>query len=174
MLAGGGPADVVELTVALAREMLDAAGISGRGPGGGPGRRLGDGRLAPDDHRPGRRPGRAAAPGAREQHVVTAPGVRRPDPPGRLRRRRRPPGASARAGPARRTRCRPARASSCTPSRATRSRAGQPLLTLHTDTPEGFAYALEALEGAYETGPSESFTATPLILDRIGNAVSPR
>ena len=26
VLAGGGPADVVELTVALAREMLDAAG----------------------------------------------------------------------------------------------------------------------------------------------------
>ena len=28
MLAGGGPADVVELTLALAREMLDAAGLS--------------------------------------------------------------------------------------------------------------------------------------------------
>ena len=29
VLAGGGPADVVELTVALAREMLDAAGVAG-------------------------------------------------------------------------------------------------------------------------------------------------
>ena len=32
VLAGGGPADVVELTVALAREMLAAAGRHGRGP----------------------------------------------------------------------------------------------------------------------------------------------
>ena len=28
VLAGGGPADVVELTLALAREMLDAAGVA--------------------------------------------------------------------------------------------------------------------------------------------------
>ena len=32
ILAGGGPADVRELTVALAREMLDAAGLSGADP----------------------------------------------------------------------------------------------------------------------------------------------
>jgi len=32
VLAGGGPADVVELTVLLAREMLDAAGIAGKDP----------------------------------------------------------------------------------------------------------------------------------------------
>ena len=30
VLAGGGPADVVELTVRLAEEMLDAAGRGGR------------------------------------------------------------------------------------------------------------------------------------------------
>ena len=35
VLAGGGPADVVELTVALAREMLAAAGLDGRRPGRG-------------------------------------------------------------------------------------------------------------------------------------------
>ena len=34
VLAGGGPADVVELTLALAREMLAAAGIR-HGPGRG-------------------------------------------------------------------------------------------------------------------------------------------
>ena len=32
VLAGGGPADVVELTLALAAEMLDAAGIDGTDP----------------------------------------------------------------------------------------------------------------------------------------------
>ena len=28
--------------------------------------------------------------------------------------------------------------------------AGQPLLTLHTDTPERFEYALESVEGSYD------------------------
>ena len=32
VLAGGGPGDVVELTVLLAREMLDAAGVAGKDP----------------------------------------------------------------------------------------------------------------------------------------------
>ncbi|MFY1689842.1 thymidine phosphorylase [Plantactinospora sp. WMMB782] len=41
VLAGGGPADVVELTVALAREMLDAAGL----PDADPERALRDGRA---------------------------------------------------------------------------------------------------------------------------------
>ena len=61
MLAGGGPADVVELTLALAREMLDAAGLPDADPGRGAARRPGHGRLAGDDPGPGRRPGRAAA-----------------------------------------------------------------------------------------------------------------
>lgn len=39
VLAGGGPADVVELTVALAREMLDAAGL----PDADPAKALADG-----------------------------------------------------------------------------------------------------------------------------------
>ena len=40
VLAGGGPADVVELTLALAREMLAAAGLRRRRPGRRAGRRL--------------------------------------------------------------------------------------------------------------------------------------
>lgn len=47
-----------------------------------------------------------------------------------------------------------------------RVRAGQPLITLHTDTPERFARAREALAGAYEIGeitPQEQ----PLILGRV-------
>ena len=63
VLAGGGPADVVELTVALAREMLAAAGLSDVDPAGGAGGRAGDGRVAADDRGPGRLAGRAAAGG---------------------------------------------------------------------------------------------------------------
>lgn len=47
--------------------------------------------------------------------------------------------------------------------------AGQPLLTLHTDTPERFDYAIEALAGGIEVSPvGTEYTRTPLILDRIG------
>lgn len=46
--------------------------------------------------------------------------------------------------------------------------AGQPLLTLHTDTPEKFPYALEALDGGVLVGPEdEAFAATPVVLERI-------
>jgi thymidine phosphorylase len=45
---------------------------------------------------------------------------------------------------------------------------GQPLLTLHTDTPERFAYALEAVEGSYDVAaPGTDFTAAPVVLERI-------
>jgi thymidine phosphorylase len=46
VLAGGGPADVVELTVALAREMLASAGRSDVDPADALARRPGDGHLA--------------------------------------------------------------------------------------------------------------------------------
>ena len=46
VLAGGGPADVVELTLVLAREMLDAAGVARPGPGRRARRRPRDGLLA--------------------------------------------------------------------------------------------------------------------------------
>ncbi len=47
--------------------------------------------------------------------------------------------------------------------------AGAPLLTLHTDTPERFAYALESVEGSYDIAPTGTdFSATPIVLDRIG------
>jgi thymidine phosphorylase len=45
---------------------------------------------------------------------------------------------------------------------------GQPLLTLHTDTPEKFEYALKALPDAYDIGPvGTPFTATPVVRERI-------
>ena len=72
VLAGGGPADVVELTVALAAEMLAGAGITGVDPADA----LADGR-AMDVWRAmisaqGGDPD-AALPVAAERHVVTAP-----------------------------------------------------------------------------------------------------
>ena len=45
-------------------------------------------------------------------------------------------------------------------------RAGQPLLTLHTDTPERFARAREALAGAWSIGDQAPDRST-VVLDRI-------
>jgi len=45
----------------------------------------------------------------------------------------------------------------------------QPLLTLHTDTPDAFGYALEALTGAYSVAaPGTALTPKPIVLERIG------
>ncbi len=65
VLAGGGPEDVVELTLTLAREMLAAAGATTSTPLSPEGR-TGDGRVEGDDPGPGRRPRGGAAHGARE------------------------------------------------------------------------------------------------------------
>lgn len=46
--------------------------------------------------------------------------------------------------------------------------AGQPLLTLHTDTPERFARALSVLEGGWDIAAADGSTyGAPLILDRL-------
>lgn len=103
VLAGGGPADVVELTLALAREMLDAAGL----PDADPEAALRDGRAmdvwrtmiraqggdpdGPDCRRPTRSRWSAPPP------TATSPRSTRT-------RSAWPPGGSAPAGPARRTR----------------------------------------------------------------------
>jgi thymidine phosphorylase len=47
-------------------------------------------------------------------------------------------------------------------------RAGEPLLTLHTDTPERFDYALQAVEGSFDIAPEGTdFTPSPVVLERI-------
>jgi thymidine phosphorylase len=47
-------------------------------------------------------------------------------------------------------------------------RGGDPLLTLHTDTPERFDRALEALEGAYFIAPEGSRPdLLPLVIERV-------
>ncbi|MGW4807723.1 thymidine phosphorylase [Kitasatospora sp. NPDC004272] len=167
VLAGGGPADVVELTLALAREMLAAAGVHGKDPADA----LRDGSAMDHWRRmitaQGGDPD-APLPVAREQHVVPAPatgvltaldayavGV-----------------AAWRLGAGRARKEDPVQAGAGVELHAKPGdhvTAGQPLLTLHTDTPERFGYALEALDGAVTVAPAgTAFTPAPIVLDRIG------
>ncbi|WP_060178826.1 thymidine phosphorylase [Streptomyces sp. IMTB 1903] len=166
VLAGGGPADVVELTIALAKEMLDAAGIKDADPA----KALADGSAMDHWRRmiaaQGGDPD-AALPVAREQHVVTAPesGVlTRLDAYG--------VGVGAwRLGAGRARKEDPVQAGAGIELHAKPGdtvTAGQPLMTLHTDTPEKFEYALGALEGTYDIAPAgTAFSAPPIVLDRI-------
>jgi thymidine phosphorylase len=165
VLAGGGPADVVELTVALAREMLAAAGVSGPDPADvlASGKAMDAWRAMISAQ--GGDPS-ASLPVARETHVVTAPtsGVlTRLDAMAvglaawRLGagRERKEDAVQAGAGVTWHAR----QGDSVT--------AGAPLFTLHTDTPERFDRALAALDGGYEISDGAAYEATPLILDRI-------
>ncbi|MBO1334790.1 thymidine phosphorylase [Streptomyces sp. VRA16 Mangrove soil] len=166
VLAGGGPADVVELTLALAREMLDAAGLKDADPA----KALADGSAMDAWRRmiaaQGGDPD-AALPTARETHVVTAPAsgvLTRLDAMG--------VGLAAwRLGAGRSRKEDPVQAAAGVQLHAKPGDsvfAGQVLMTLHTDTPERFAYALEALDGAYDVSPAGTgFTAGPIVLERI-------
>ena len=82
VLAGGGPPDVVELTLALAREMLAGAGLVDVDPADALRNGSGDGRLAAHDQGSGRRSGRAATDRAGAARGVIA-GRRRARPAGR-------------------------------------------------------------------------------------------
>ncbi|MGY0537779.1 thymidine phosphorylase [Nocardioides sp. YJ-D4] len=166
VLAGGGPADVVELTVALAREMLAAAGVSGPDPADvlASGRAMDAWRAMISAQ--GGDPS-APLPVARETHVVTAPtsGVlTRLDAMAvglaawRLGAGRERKEDAVQAGAGVTWHARPGDSVA----------AGAPLFTLHTDTPERFDRALAALEGGYEIEDGAAYEATPLILDRIG------
>ncbi|MEV7547066.1 MULTISPECIES: thymidine phosphorylase [unclassified Streptomyces] len=166
VLAGGGPADVVELTIALAQEMLAAAGIKDADPA----KALADGSAMDVWRRmisaQGGDPD-AALPVAREQHVVTASAS------GVLTRLDAyAVGVGAwRLGAGRARKEDPVQAGAGIELHAKPGdtvTAGQPLMTLHTDTPEKFDYALASLEGCYDVAPAgTSFTANPIVLDRI-------
>ncbi|MEU9038150.1 thymidine phosphorylase [Streptomyces sp. NPDC048352] len=166
VLAGGGPADVVELTIALAKEMLDAAGIKDADPA----KALADGSAMDVWRRmiaaQGGDPD-AALPVAREHHVVTAPAS------GVLTRLDAyAVGVGAwRLGAGRARKEDPVQAGAGIELHAKPGdtvTAGQPLMTLHTDTPEKFAYALASLEGSYDVAPAgTAFSAQPIVLDRI-------
>lgn len=165
VLAGGGPLDVVELTVRLAAEMVSAAGRE----------------QSEDDIRAALTDGRAmdkwramvAAQGgdnntplpvAKEQHVITAgrSGVM-------TKLDAMDVGVSAwRLGAGRARKEDPVQAGAGIVMHAKPGdtvTAGQPLMTLHTDTPERFDRAIAALDGAWEIG--DSFTGRDVVIDRI-------
>ncbi len=167
VLAGGGPADVVELTLALAREMLAAAGVTDVDPAD----RLADGSAMDAWKAMIRAQGGdpdATLPTARESHVVTA------DADGVLiRLDALAVGIAAwRLGAGRERKEDPVQAGAgvvwhARPGDAVT--AGQPLLTLLTDTPERFDRALAALDGCLRIDPPGTpYDARPLIIDRVG------
>jgi thymidine phosphorylase len=168
VLAGGGPSDVVELTLALAREMLAAAGR----PDADPAAALADGRAMDVWRRmiaaQGGDPD-APLPVARESEQVLAESDGVLDSLDALA-----VGVAAwRLGAGRARKEDPVQAGAGVELHAKpgdRVRAGQPLLTLHTDTPERFARAREALLGAIGISPAGSVAAASpraLVLDRI-------
>ena len=150
VLAGGGPADVVELTVALAREMLSAAGVSDVDPADA----LADGRAMDVWRRMVAAQGGdpdAELPTSKEQHVITAPasGVLQSLDAYAV-------GVAAwRLGAGRARKEDPVQAGAGVEMHAKPGDSvttGQPLLTLHTDTPERFDRAVASLEGAWTIG----------------------
>ena len=163
VLAGGGPADVVELTLALAREML--AGV-GRGDVD-PAEALRDGRAMDVWRRMVSAQGGdpdAPLPQPAERHVVPAPAT------GTLTRLDAfALGVAAwRLGAGRARKEDPVSAAAGVTWTATvgeQVTEGQPLLELHTDDPDRIERALEALEGA--VGVDTGDEPLPLLLDRI-------
>jgi thymidine phosphorylase len=166
VLAGGGPADVVELTLALAREMLANAGRDDVDPADV----LASG-AAMDSWRAmitaqGGDPD-APLPVAREQHVVAAPAsgvLTRLDAMAvglaawRLGAGRAKQGDAVQAGAGVEWHARP----------GDQVTEGQPLLTLLTDEPERFDRALESLTGGFDIAPAgTAYEPTPLIHARI-------
>jgi len=170
VLEGGGPPDVVELTVALGREMLTAAGVTG---GKDPADALSDGSAMDVWRRmitaQGGDPD-APLPSARETDAVLVPadGVL-------VRLDAMAVGVAAwRLGAGRARKEDPVQAAAGVVLHAkpgAKVRAGEPLFTLHTDEPERFERARAALEDAYEVAPERSRPEDrPLVLDRVDAA----
>jgi len=167
VLAGGGPSDIVELTVLLAREMLELAGIKDTDPAAA----LKNGK-AMDVWRhmisaQGGDPD-AKLPVAKENTVVTA------DRDGtilsmdamkvgmaawRLGAGRSRQGEAVQAGAGIEIHAKPGEL----------IKAGSPLYTLHTDTPAAFVRALESLQDSVTIGavPAGGIDRLPLVIERI-------
>ena len=167
VLAGGGPADIVELTLVMAREMLDAAGIK---PTMDPADALKNG-AAMDVWRQmisaqGGDPD-AKLPVAREQYVVTAESTGEIIEMNamsvgisawRLGAGRSRQGETVQAGAGIEIHAKPGESII----------AGAPLFTLHTDESPRFERALEALQGAVRiSSTGEKVDRLPLIIEKI-------
>ncbi|SKC62448.1 thymidine phosphorylase [Okibacterium fritillariae] len=166
VLEGGGPADIVELTVALAREMLTLAGQ----PDADVEAALADGRAMDTWRRAIRAQGGdpdAALPVARNTHTVTA------DADGVLGTQEALPfGIAAwRLGAGRARQQDPVLHASGIDLHAKLGdtvKKGQPLFTLSADDEARFPRALEALEGAYEIhAPGTVVHRSPLVASRV-------
>ena len=165
VLAGGGPADVVELTLVLAREMLDAAGLSEVDPAGA----LQDGRAMDSWRAMIRAQGGdpdAPLPSAAEVEVVQAASdgyVTRLDA--------YPMGVAAwRLGAGRDRKEDPVSASAGVILHRRRGdavRAGDPLYELRTDDAARIPGARELADSAITIAPSRP-DPEPLVLQRIG------
>ncbi len=166
VLAGGGPEDVVELTLALAREMLAGAGRADVDPA----EKLADGSAMDAWQAMIRAQGGdpdAALPQARESHVVTAPAA------GVLTRLdAMAVGLAAwRLGAGRARKEDPVQAGAGVVWHARPGdpvTAGQPLFTLLSDDEHRFARALDSLDGGYDISTdAASYEPSPLVIDRI-------
>jgi thymidine phosphorylase len=166
VLAGGGPEDVVELTVRLAREMLQAAGLDG---GKDPEQALKDGSAMDAWRRmisaQGGDPD-AVLPRAAETMEIVAPAtgvLTRLDAYG--------VGLAAwRLGAGRERKEDPVSFGAGIMLHARPGdpvREGQPLMTLHADETARFDRALAALDGAYTIGEPGEVDLLPLVIDRI-------
>jgi thymidine phosphorylase len=145
VLAGGGPGDVVELTLALAREMVAGAGRSDVDPADV----LADGRAMDVWRRMIRAQG-----GDPDAELPLAVGV-----------------AAWRLGAGRARKEDPVQAGAGVELHhkpGATVRGGEPLMTLHTDEPERFERALEALAGGFTIAPEGSRPdLPPIVIDRV-------
>ncbi len=165
VLAGGGSQDLIDITVALATEMLRLAGKSDVDVASA----LNDGRAMDkwnemikaqhgDPH--------ATLPKAKHEHVITAPSTGFLNELDALAVGT----ASWRLGAGRARKEDPVQFGAGIVLHAKRGdkvTAGEPLMTLYTDTPERFERALDALSTGITIEETKSSTPTPLILDRI-------
>jgi thymidine phosphorylase len=164
VLAGGGPSDVVELTLRLAGEMLELAGIDGTDPA----QTLCDG-TAMDRFRRlvAAQGGDLSVPlpiGAQSETVIASRGGTMGDIDAmavglaawRLGAGRSRPGEQVQFGAGVKIHRRPGEPVA----------AGEPLFTLYTDTPERFGAAMAELDGGWSVGDTPP-VPRPLIIDRI-------
>jgi thymidine phosphorylase len=165
VLAGGGPADVVELTILLAREMIDAAGIVGKDPADA----LKDGSAMDHWRRMVAAQGGdpdATLPVATENHVVkaansgiitTMDAMKVGVSAWRLGAGRSKQGEKVQAGAGIEMHAKP----------GDYIEEGAPLFTLHTDEAPRFERALEILDGAVNIIENGVVDRLPLVLERI-------
>jgi thymidine phosphorylase len=168
VLAGGGPTDVVELTVTLAREMLIGCGMTAAKD---PSDALTDGSAMDSWRRMIRAQGGdpdAPLPAASSTHVVTAPAS------GRLTRLdAMAVGVAAwRLGAGR---ARKEDAVSFGAGVVMHAKpgdlvvGGQPLLTLYADDEARFGGAVEAVSGGFDIGsPDAAWSGSALVLEKVG------